>query len=147
MQVYHRLEYEMNSQLQSQCGMSLGDYTVMNALSSAPRHRMQLTSLAITIGWELSRLSHQLGRMSKRGLVARVRSEIDGRATDAVLTDLGWGSLKACAPRHVDWVRRLFFTDLDAKQETELAEILSVIYETIIREGTLPRPELRPPAL
>lgn len=25
MQVYHRLEYEMNRQLQSECGLSLGD--------------------------------------------------------------------------------------------------------------------------
>ena len=39
-------------------GLSLGDYTVLNALSNAPRHRLQLTSLAITIGWERSRLSH-----------------------------------------------------------------------------------------
>jgi DNA-binding MarR family transcriptional regulator len=146
MQVYHRLEYEMNRQLQSECGMSLGDYTVMNALSNAPRHRMQLTSLAITIGWELSRLSHHLQRMSKRGLVERVPSESDGRATDAVLTDLGWESLKAAAPLHVAWVRRLFFTDLDPGQQTELADMLSAIYETILREGTLPRPDLPPTA-
>ena len=37
MQVYHRLEYEMNRHLQAECGLSLGDYTVMNALSNAPR--------------------------------------------------------------------------------------------------------------
>lgn len=74
--------------------MSLGDYTVMNALSSTDGHRMQLTSLATMIGWERSRLSHHLQRMTKRGLVERVQSETDGRATDAVLTDRGWKSLK-----------------------------------------------------
>jgi hypothetical protein len=37
-------------------------------------------------------------------------------------------------------VRRLFFSDLDSGQEVELADILTAIYDTIIREGTLPRP-------
>lgn len=140
MQVYHRLEYEMNRQLLADCAMSLGDYTVMNALSSAAGHRMQLTDLATMIGWERSRLSHHLQRMTKRGLVERIGSETDGRATDAVLTDLGWESLRSAAPKHADWVRRLFFSDLDSSQESQLADILSAVYETIIREGTLPRP-------
>jgi DNA-binding MarR family transcriptional regulator len=141
MQVYHRLEYEMNRQLLADCGMSLGDYTVMNALSIADGSRMQLTRLATMIGWERSRLSHHLQRMTKRGLVDRVQSETDGRATDAVMTDAGWESLQAAAPKHVAWVRRLFFSDLDGGQEAELAGILTAVYETIIREGTLPRPD------
>jgi DNA-binding MarR family transcriptional regulator len=141
MQVYHRLEYEMNRQLLADCGMSLGDYTVMNALSIADGRRMQLTRLATMIGWERSRLSHHLQRMTKRGLVDRVQSETDGRATDAVMTDAGWESLQAAAPKHVAWVRRLFFSDLDGGQEAELAGILTAVYETIIREGTLPRPD------
>jgi DNA-binding MarR family transcriptional regulator len=141
MQVYHRLEYEMNRQLLADCGMSLGDYTVINALSIADGRRMQLTRLATMIGWERSRLSHHLQRMTKRGLVDRVQSETDGRATDAVLTDSGWESLQSAAPKHVAWVRRLFFSDLDGGQEAELAGILTAVYETIIREGTLPRPD------
>jgi DNA-binding MarR family transcriptional regulator len=114
---------------------------VMNALSIADGRRMQLTRLATMIGWERSRLSHHLQRMTKRGLVERVRSETDGRATDAVLTDSGWETVQAAAPKHVAWVRRLFFSDLDGGQEAELAGILTAIYETIIREGTLPRPD------
>lgn len=146
MQVYHRLEYEMNRQLQSECGLSLGDYTVMNALSHVPRHRLQLTSLAVAVGWELSRLSHHLRRMEKRGLVEWVASALDGRATDAVLTSHGWKALQQAAPRHVESVRRLVFSDLTTTEVAELADILSEIYDTIIREGTLPRPELPPPA-
>ena len=109
MQVYHRLEYEMNRHLQAECGLSLGDYTVLNALSNAPGHRLQLTSLATTIGWERSRLSHHLQRMTKRSLVQRITSESDRRATDAVLTPAGWDVLRAAAPRHVAWVRQHLF--------------------------------------
>jgi DNA-binding MarR family transcriptional regulator len=140
MRVYHRLEYEMNSHLQAEYGMSLGDYTVMNALSTADGHRMPLTKLATMIGWERSRLSHHLQRMSRRGVVERTQSATDRRVTDAVLTAVGWEQLQAAAPRHVERVRQLFFADLNAAQESELADILTVVYENILREGTLPRP-------
>jgi DNA-binding MarR family transcriptional regulator len=142
MQVYHRLEYEMNRHLQSECGLSLGDYTVLNALSNAQDRRMQLTSLATTVGWERSRLSHHLQRMTTRGLVERTRSTSDRRATDAVLTDAGWDTLSAAAPKHVAWVRTLFFAGITPEQEAQLADILATVYENILAEGTLPRPAL-----
>jgi DNA-binding MarR family transcriptional regulator len=141
MQVYHRLEYEMNRHLQTECGLSLGDYTVMNALSNAPGRRLQLTNLATTIGWERSRLSHHLQRMTTRGLVERTRSTADGRATDAVLTDAGLATLSAAAPKHVAWVRTLFFEGITAQQETQLADILATVYDNIVAEGTLPKPD------
>lgn len=142
MRVYHRLEYEMNRQLQAECGMSLGDYTVMNALTNAPRRRAQLTSLATTIGWERSRLSHYLQRMSTRGFLERVPSETDGRATDVVLTDVGWRAFRSAAPKHAAWVKQLFFADLTYGQENALADILTAAYESILRVGTLPRPDI-----
>jgi DNA-binding MarR family transcriptional regulator len=141
MRVYHRLEYEMNRQLLADCGLSLSDYTVMNALSQAPGRRRQLTALATTIGWERSRLSHHLQRMTDRGLVERVRSQTDGRAVDVVLTAAGWDTLRAAAPRHAARVRTLFFSDIDSRQEAQLADILATVYESILREGTLPRPD------
>jgi DNA-binding MarR family transcriptional regulator len=141
MQVYHRLEYEMNRHLQTACGLSLGDYTVMNALSNAPGRRLQLTSLATTIGWERSRLSHHLQRMTTRGLVERMRSTADGRATDAMLTAEGWETLSAAAPKHVEWVRTLFFAGITAEQEAQLADILGTVYDNILAEGTLPKPD------
>lgn len=140
MRVYHRLEYEMNRQLLADCGLSLSDYTVMNALSQAPDRRAQPTALATTIGWERSRLSHHLRRMAGRGLIDRVKSETDGRASDAVLTDIGWDALRSAAPLHAAWIHTLFFSDIDAHQEKELADILATVHESILREGTLPRP-------
>jgi DNA-binding MarR family transcriptional regulator len=131
----------MNRHLQTECGLSLGDYTVMNALSSAPGRRLQLTNLATTIGWERSRLSHHLQRMTTRGLVERTRSTADGRATDAVLTDAGWATLSAGAPKHQARVRTLFFEGITAEQETQLADILATVYDNILAEGTLPKPD------
>ncbi|WP_445166762.1 MarR family winged helix-turn-helix transcriptional regulator [Mycolicibacterium sp. Dal123E01] len=141
MRVYHRLEYEMNRQLLADCALSLSDYTVLNTLSQAPGRRKQLTALATTIGWERSRLSHHLNRMTGRGLVDRVRSDTDGRATDVVLSDTGWDILRSAAPQHAEWVRTLFFSDLEPQQESELADTLATVYDSILREGTLPRPD------
>jgi DNA-binding MarR family transcriptional regulator len=141
MRVYHRLEYEMNRHLLAECAMSLGDYTVLNALNNATGNRMQLTVLATTIGWERSRLSHHLVRMTNRGLVDRLQSDTDKRATDAALTAKGRSAIKAAAPRHVARLRQLFFSDLRPHQERHLATILSSIYETILRECTLPAPD------
>lgn len=141
MRVYHRLEYEMNRHLLAECGLSLSDYTVMNALSQAPGRRAQLTALATTIGWERSRLSHHLQRMTSRGLVDRARSQTDGRAIQVALSDTGWDVLRSAAPLHAAWVKSLFFSNLHARQEKDLADILAVVYDSILREGTLPRPD------
>jgi DNA-binding MarR family transcriptional regulator len=141
MGVYHRLEFEMNRQLQAECGLSLADYTVMNALSAAPGRRRRLSQLSTTIGWERSRLSHHLQRMAGRGFVERVQSETDGRATDALLTDAGLKTLRAAAPKHVAWVRTLFFSDLTEDRVVELGDLLDDVYQTLLREGTLPRPD------
>ncbi|GLP77807.1 MarR family transcriptional regulator [Mycobacterium antarcticum] len=141
MRVYHRLEFEMNRQLQAECGLSLADYTVLNALSGAPGRRLRLSQLATLIGWERSRLSHHLRRMAARGLVDRVQSDTDRRATDAWLTDAGITTIETAAPKHVAWVRTLFFSDLDDEQVEELGDLLGGVYQTILREGTLPTPE------
>jgi hypothetical protein len=66
--------------------------------------------------------------MAKRGFVERVRSDTDSRATDAVLTDLGWKTLKAAAPGHVAGLRRLIFADLEERQQDHLADMLSAVY-------------------
>lgn len=141
MRVYHRVEYEMNRQLQHDCGLSSGDYTVLNALSQAPQHRLQLTTLARIIGWERSRLSHHLVRMAGRRLIDRVACETDRRGTDVILTDSGWQVLRRAAPMHAAFVRRAFFSDLDATQEAILTEVLGTVYGTLLREGSLPLPD------
>ncbi|NVN49301.1 MarR family winged helix-turn-helix transcriptional regulator [Mycolicibacterium hippocampi] len=142
MRVYHRLEYEMNHHLRTECGLSLYDYTVLNALSRAPDRRLQVTSLATVIGWERSRLSHHLMRMTRRGLVERTASETDGRGTVVILSTPGWDLLAAAAPIHAEWVRRTFFGDLDPGREDALADILATVHEGLLREGTLPRPDV-----
>jgi DNA-binding MarR family transcriptional regulator len=135
-----RLAYEMNRQLLADSGMSLPDYDVLTALSVADGGRMQITVLAAQIGWERSRVSHHVQRMSARGLVTCGLSAADRRVTEVNLTAQGRQALAAAAPGHVDLVRSLFFEGLPAELLGPLSEALESVYANIIKRGSLPPP-------
>ena len=135
-----RLAYEMNRQLLADSRLSLPDYDVLTALSVAEKGRMQITVLAAQIGWERSRLSHHVRRMSARGLVSCGPSDADRRVTEVTLAEPGRQALAAAAPGHVDLVRRLFFGGLPVGLMGPLSEALESIYGNIIAEGSLPPP-------
>src|ERR1700761_7985161 len=135
-----RLAYEMNRQLLAESGMSLPDYDVLTALSVAEEGRMQITVLAAQIGWERSRVSHHVRRMSARGLVTCDLSAADRRVTEVNLTAQGRQGPAEAAPGHVDLVRRLFFGGLPADLVGPLSEALESVYANIIKHGSLPPP-------
>jgi DNA-binding MarR family transcriptional regulator len=135
-----RLSYEMNRQLLADSGMSLPDYDVLTALSVADGRRMQITVLAAQIGWERSRLSHHVRRMSDRGLVSCGLSAADRRVTEVALTSRGQQALQEAAPGHVDLVRRLFFGGLPDDLVGPLGDALESVYANIVRHGSLPPP-------
>ena len=141
-----RLAYEMNRQLLADSGLSLPDYHVLTALSVAEGAQMQITMLAAKIGWERSRVSHHVRRMSARGLVACALSDADRRVTEVTLTGQGRQALEEAAPGHVDLVRRLFFGGLPAALVGPLREALECVYANIIKQGSLPPPVDWPPA-
>jgi DNA-binding MarR family transcriptional regulator len=140
MRVMLRLNFEMNRQLQTDSGLSLADYDVLNALADVPDGRLQVTVLAARIGWERSRVSHHVRRMGRRGLVELGSSATDRRATDAVLTATGRELLRAATPGHADLVRRMFFDGVDDDLIPPLQRALVQIHEQVLAAGTLPRP-------
>jgi DNA-binding MarR family transcriptional regulator len=138
-----RLTYEINRQLQADSGLSLPDYDVLTALGEAGGGRMPITALAAQIGWERSRASHHVKRMSGRGLVTSAPAAGDRRVTEVTLTPEGRRVLAAAAPGHVDLVRRLVFGGLPTELLAPLSEALESVYANILEHGTLPPPDLR----
>ncbi len=63
-----RLEGELARQLAADSGLSYPDYVVLVALTDRPDGRMRLFELADVLGWEKSRLSHQVNRMAAASL-------------------------------------------------------------------------------
>jgi DNA-binding MarR family transcriptional regulator len=104
------------------------EYTVLARLADAPQQRHSFADLAAALEWSQSRLSHQITRMEKRGLVAREAIPDDARRTAAVLTSKGAEVLATAAPAHVDSVRRHMIDVLDRDQLSALADI----YDTLL---------------
>jgi DNA-binding MarR family transcriptional regulator len=96
--------------------------------------------LAAQIGWERSRVSHHVRRMSARGLVTCDLSATDRRVTEVTLTAHGRQAQEEAARGHVDLVRRLFFEGLPTDLIGPLSEALESVYANIIKQGSLPPP-------
>jgi DNA-binding MarR family transcriptional regulator len=125
--VMRLLPDRLNASLSRGHGLTLIDYEVLARLSEAPLRRIRMTELAEGALLSKSRLSHQISRMEKEGLVRREPCETDGRGFFAVLTDQGWEKLLAAVPTHVADVREAFITPLSREQLAALREILDVI--------------------
>lgn len=132
-----RLHARLNRRLQEESGLSLSDFDVLVALTdradggTSSGVRMRVHELAETVQWERSRLSHQLSRMQRRGLVEREDCEDDARGAFVVLTDEGQRTIERAAPPHVDAVRELVFDGLDADQVDALARIAEIVLERV----------------
>jgi DNA-binding MarR family transcriptional regulator len=85
----------------------------MADLTDRSDRAMCLSDLARDAHSELSRISHLITRLERRGFVRRVTDPSDGRYTKAVLTDTGYAHLVEAAPAHVAEVQRLVFDVLD----------------------------------
>jgi DNA-binding MarR family transcriptional regulator len=123
LQMTTRLEAELNRGLQEVSGLSLPDYDVLVPLSEQPQGRLRVFELASALGWQRSRLSHQLARMQRRGLLAREDCVTDRRGAFVVLTDQGRTAIEQAAPAHVDTVRRLVFEGLSDDQVASLQSL------------------------
>ena len=72
--------------------------------------------LGAHLGWEQSRVSHQLARMRARGLIERTGSADDRRAAVVTLTVAGRDALEAAAPGHAELVRSVVFDGMSRTQ-------------------------------
>lgn len=122
-----KLPAELEHDLQRDAGLSHIEYWVMALLSEAPGHRLQLSHLAAQANASLSRLSHVVTRLDRRGFVVRERAPDDARATFAVLTENGRTQVEAAAPGHVATVRSLVFDGLSDEDVGDLERLCSTI--------------------
>lgn len=125
------LQAAMHRQLQQDCELSLADYDVLVALSE--RGSQRVNELGEALGWEQSRLSHQLRRMRGRGLVVRHGSGDDRRGAIVELADDGRAALEAAAPGHVELVRSLVFDGLTAAQLRAFGSVVELVTSRLRR--------------
>ena len=107
--------------------LSLTEYEVLVVLSEHPEGRLRMAAMAEKMQWDKSRLSHQITRMVKRGLVDRVSCQEDKRSAFVELRDEGLEAIREAAPPHVDHVRELLFDHLNQEQLDQLQSILQTL--------------------
>jgi len=121
---YLELTTTLEGRLIRNSGLSGADYALLHPLSTAESGVLRTRDLGRSVGWERSRLSHQVSRMEKRGLVVREECESDARGSMVRLTDAGRAAIDAAAPDHVDAVRTHFLDRLTREEQELFTKLL-----------------------
>ncbi|MFM9877026.1 MAG: MarR family winged helix-turn-helix transcriptional regulator [Rhodoglobus sp.] len=116
----HQLELTLERRLHADSGISSADFEILSSLSEEPTARLRAGRIADLIGWEKSRVSHQLGRMEQRGLVKRVECGDDARGVWVVLTADGSQAVANAARDHAEAIREYFLDVLDEEHKLAL---------------------------
>lgn len=120
----HQLERDLQP-----FGLTNNDYEILVNLSERDDRRMRMSDLATATRQSKSRLSHQITRMERGGLVRRENCESDRRGLYAVLTEEGWTLMRRVAPYHVSSVREHFIDVLGPAAIQELYSALAPVAE------------------
>ncbi|MDQ1589201.1 MAG: hypothetical protein QOJ77_2366 [Microbacteriaceae bacterium] len=118
----------LSARLQSESGLSSGDYAVLLALTEADDQHMRSSELAVRIGWERSRLSHHLGRMERRELILRSECATDNRGAEITLTPVGAEAFRQASAPHLHAIRELFIDALTPDQLAGAREIADALH-------------------
>jgi DNA-binding MarR family transcriptional regulator len=133
-----RLQPVLSAQLQREFGISQFEYLILARLSEAPGSKLRMSVLATTTGSSLPRLSQAVGRLEKRGWIARQPDAEDSRYTLAVLNRAGLRQLKEAAPSHVEAVREFVFDRLTRVQAKQLGAICQRILDGLPPDESWP---------
>jgi DNA-binding MarR family transcriptional regulator len=117
----------LSRELQESSNLTINDYEILVRLSESDNRAMRMSELASQTLLSRSRLSHQIDRMEKAGLVERTVCDTDRRGQVAHMSELGWQTLVDAAPAHVESVRKHVLDVLTDEEFVALGSALSKI--------------------
>ena len=126
-----QLDHALEQQLQRDSGISQPDYEILIALLESPDARLRSREIGERIGWEKSRISHQVTRMEVRGLVERTECEDDLRGTWVGLTPAGERAIRQAVGQHRARIRELFFDVLSGEELAALRAMSERVLQAI----------------
>src|SRR4051794_29957358 len=116
MRAQRALARQLERGLQRDCGISKAEFSVLMALWRASARELRVGELSESLDWDKSRVSHQLTRMEKRGLVERTQYGADGRRAGIELTAEGRRVAQSAILVHGGNIRRHFLDSLTPEQ-------------------------------
>lgn len=117
----------LGRQITVHSGISGAEYVVLVALSELTVPSVNLNRLAIGLGWEISRMSHQISRMEEAGLVRKTKNLEDSRCFDVSITAKGRRIAEAAIPLQSREINHCFSDVLTKTQMKSLIEISEAI--------------------
>lgn len=130
-----RLNTTLDSQLQRDSELTHFDYLCLAMLSEEERWTTTMSSLAARTNASLSRLSHVITKLERRGWVCRSRSDVSKRVTMVEMTEQGYATLAAAAPQHVEFVHSLIYEGLSEEDVEHLRRLMTHILDRIEASG------------
>ena len=118
-------------------GITSFEFTLLEALHEADGHRLRLSALASRTNATLARLSRVVSSLERKELVLRAPCEEDGRATNAVLTEVGETVFLESNGLYADAVQRMVLDGLDDAGVDQLANLSYAILSKLDPERRL----------
>ena len=124
-------------QIRSAADLSSAEFDVLRCLVDAPDRQLRQNELAALLGWDKSRLSHQLTRMQHRELIDRQKS---GRVHAVAVTRMGVQKFELADNAHVAAVRSLLLEHLSAAEREALERTAAESAATVELPTVAPAP-------
>jgi len=117
----------LGRQITNHSGISGAEYVVLVALSELTVPSVNLNRLATGLGWEISRMSHQVSRMDGAGLVRKTKNLEDSRCFDVSITAKGRKIAEDAIPLQSIEINHCFSEVLTQAQMRAIIEISEAI--------------------
>lgn len=117
-----RLYATMNRSLSDEHGLTLNDVRLLDVLAKSPSGAARMGDVAEALMSLPSRVTRQIHRLEKQGLVSRGASPDDGRGVLARITPEGKAALASAMQTYGEAVRAHFLDRLSRPQVTAMGE-------------------------
>ena len=123
MEAVSLLQHQVARQLRAEGDLSYVQFEVLARLTTVDGP-LTMTQLADGVVYSRSGLTYQAGLLEQAGLITRVPSLDDERATLVSITEAGAALVGRVLPGHVEVIRRLLFEPLSGEDVKQLGDIM-----------------------
>ena len=120
----------LDTEIKAAFGIGHFDFALLIGLFQSPRREARMSDLAWGLRLTPSNITHRIGRLEKRGLVARRSDPGDGRVVLARLTPKAVRLLREARPLVRDSVRREFLAHIDPARLASVTEVFEAIADS-----------------
>ncbi|KAA1024942.1 MarR family transcriptional regulator [Pseudonocardia sp. EV170527-09] len=123
--LHARLEDDLERALQRSYGLSVVEYTVLDALARQDGFHLRMAQLSSVVALSQSATTRLVGRLEDRGLLQRYLCPTDRRGIYTELTEQGRLLLESARPGHDRALERAL---ADAATRPELAPLVAALH-------------------